>query len=209
MTSVASCASTPALNPLEEPTPAPTPSRPRPALVREALAIEAEPAHSAQALGFMPRFLVQTTLPHSRPDSHSVLRRNGQLQVSLSAHPLVGLPYGRYPRLLLAWITTQAVRTRQRHLELGPSISSFMTELGLQPRGGQSGTLLPPPRADAASLLGDDHLHSPFPRPGDSARRSLPRCRRIPSLVEPEVPRAGCPLGDVGDSELGFLPRDH
>jgi len=84
--------------------------------------------------------MVQTTLPHTRPAFHSFLRRNGQLQVALSAHPLVGLPYGRYPRLLLAWITTQAVRTRQRHLEVGSSLSSFMTELGLLPRGGRSGT---------------------------------------------------------------------
>jgi len=138
---VAAGALAPALNPLEEPKPASTPSRPRPALVREALAIDAKPAQEDCALGFMPRFLVQTTLPHSRPNSHSVLRRNGQLQVAVTAHPLVGLPFGRYPRLLLAWITTQAVRTKQRHLEVGSSLCSFMTELGLQPRGGQSGTL--------------------------------------------------------------------
>ena len=89
----------------------------------------------------MPRILVQTTLPHTFPATDLFLRCNGQLQLSLSAHPIVGLPYGRYPRLLLAWITTQAVRTRQHRLELGSSFSSFMRQLGLHPRGGRSGNI--------------------------------------------------------------------
>lgn len=131
----------PAQEPLEISKSSPIPSRPRPALVRDALAIETQRAQEAQALGFMPRILVQTTLPHTRPASNTFLRRNGQLQLSLSAHPLVGLPYGRYPRLLLAWITTQAVRTKQSHFELGSSLSSFMADLGLLSRGGRSGSL--------------------------------------------------------------------
>ena len=61
----------------------------------------------------MARLLVQTGLPHSRRDSLSFVRTNGSLQVSISAHPLLGLPYGRYPRLLMAWVTTEAVRTKE------------------------------------------------------------------------------------------------
>lgn len=89
----------------------------------------------------MPRILVQTTLPHARPASYSFLRRNGHLKIALSAHPLVGLRYGRYSRLLLALITTQAVRAQERHLDLGSSLTSFMSQLGLQPRGGRSGNI--------------------------------------------------------------------
>ncbi len=89
----------------------------------------------------MARLLVQTGLPHSRRESLSFVRTNGSLQVSISANPFVGLPYGRYPRLLMAWVTTEAVRTREPVLKLGPSLSAFMAELGLLPRGGHHGPI--------------------------------------------------------------------
>ena len=37
-----------------------------------------------------------------------------------------GLPYLVYPRLILVWMTTEALRTGERRLELGRSLSSFM-----------------------------------------------------------------------------------
>ncbi len=89
----------------------------------------------------MARLLVQTTLPHSRQPSKTFVRTNGALKVSVSAHPLLELPYGRYPRLLMAWVTTEAVRTKEPVLQLGPSLSSFMSQLGLLPRGGQTGPI--------------------------------------------------------------------
>ena len=89
----------------------------------------------------MARLLVQTTLPHSRREELTFVRSNGRLHVSVTAHPLLGLPYGRYPRLLLAWITTEAVRTKDRHLQLGPSLSRFMVRLGLTPSGGPNGPI--------------------------------------------------------------------
>ena len=92
-------------------------------------------------MGFMARLLVQTTLPHSRQKSKVFIRQNGSLVVSIAAHPLLELPYGRYPRLLMAWVTTEAVRTREPVLQLGPSLSAFMAELGLLPRGGKTGPI--------------------------------------------------------------------
>ena len=89
----------------------------------------------------MARLLVQTTLPHSRQPSKTFVRTNGALKVSVSAHPLLELPYGRYPRLMMAWVTTEAVRTKEPVLQLGPSLSSFMSHLGLLPRGGQTGPI--------------------------------------------------------------------
>ncbi len=38
------------------------------------------------------------------------------------------VPYGSVPRLLLAWVTTEAVKTKERELELGDSMSAFMAE---------------------------------------------------------------------------------
>ena len=46
------------------------------------------------------------------------------------------LPYGNFPRLILAWVSTEAVRTRNRVLILGPSLAKFMRELGVYSSGG-------------------------------------------------------------------------
>jgi hypothetical protein len=58
----------------------------------------------------------------------------------MNAPPSIGLPYGSYPRLALAWLSTEAVRTRNREIELGPTFSSFMYKLGLTPVTGKRGT---------------------------------------------------------------------
>ena len=46
------------------------------------------------------------------------------------------LPFGNLPRLLLAWLCTEAVRTQSRVLILGSSLSDFMDKLGMAPVGG-------------------------------------------------------------------------
>ncbi|MGB5753905.1 MAG: replication protein RepA [Thermoanaerobaculia bacterium] len=114
--------------------------RKRRRLIAKALAIEAEEARSAGALGFMARILVQANLPHSRQKSHEVERVNGRFTLYLNAPPSIGLPYGSYPRLALAWLSTEAVRTRSREIELGPTFSSFMYKLSLTPVTGKRGT---------------------------------------------------------------------
>ena len=92
----------------------------------------------------MARILVQATLPHSRPHTgpnpHEFERVNGRFTLYMNAPRSVGLPYGSYPRLALAWLSTEAVRTRSREIELGPTFSSFMYKLGLTPVTGKRGT---------------------------------------------------------------------
>lgn len=110
-------------------------------LISDALAIEAEEALKAGALGFMARALVQATLPHKRVVGNEFTRRNGAFTLNLLAPSAVGLPYGTVPRLLLAWLTTEAVRTRSRELVLGDSLSSFMRELDMMPTGGRWGSI--------------------------------------------------------------------
>ena len=77
-------------------------------LITEALAIQAEEAREAGAVGFMARALVQATLPHRRVEGSVFERRNGAFTLTLLAPPRTGLPYGTVPRLLLAWMTTEA-----------------------------------------------------------------------------------------------------
>lgn len=111
------------------------------AFISEALAIEAEEAQNAGALGFMARALVQATLPHRKVEGNEFERRNGAFTLSLLAPAKIGLPYGTVPRLLLAWLTSEALKTQSRELQLGESMSAFMAELGLSSTGGARGDI--------------------------------------------------------------------
>ena len=95
---------------------------------------------------FMARQLVQCTLPHSDPGNvEQWSRRNGNLTLGIQRgwdfanDCAIGHPYGVIPRLLLFWITTEAVRTKNRRLELGTNLSEFMRELGLIPSSAGAG----------------------------------------------------------------------
>ena len=48
----------------------------------------------------------------------------------------VGFPYGSLPRLLLFWMTTEAVQKGKRRLELGDSYAGFLRDIGLDPSTG-------------------------------------------------------------------------
>ena len=52
------------------------------------------------------------------------------------------LPFGNLPRLLLAWVSTEAVRTRSHVLVLGASLSEFMRTLGVYSSAGGVATRL-------------------------------------------------------------------
>lgn len=103
---------------------------------------------------FMARQLVQCTLPHRDPGDVPLWRRkSGDVSLAIQPGPdmktgkLLGYPYGSLPRLLLFWITTEAVRNRSKRLELGNSLSAFMRELGLIPASESGGK-----RSDAKRL---------------------------------------------------------
>ncbi len=95
-------------------------------------------------LAYMAKHLVQVTLPHSDPgDVQAWTRTNGDLtlvitrtNLNIRTGNLIGYPYGTIPRLLLYWLTSEAVRTKQRVLKLGNSLSQFMREVGLNPETG-------------------------------------------------------------------------
>lgn len=110
-------------------------------LIHEAILIEAEEAREAGTIGYMARALTMATIPHRDPKTNEFERENGHFTLRIMAPSKVGLPYGVYPRLLLSWISTEAVRTKSRHLELGDSLSSFMEGLAISPTGGRWGTI--------------------------------------------------------------------
>ena len=110
-------------------------------LFAEAVSIEAESAIDAGALSYMARSMVMSTLPHRKVDGNEFVRKNGDFTLSLMAPSHIGLPYGSIPRLLVAWVTTETVRTKERELVLGETLSEFMRALDLVPTGGRWGTI--------------------------------------------------------------------
>ena len=93
---------------------------------------------SEPEIGFIMRLLALCTLPRTDPgDCDRYVKTNGPwtlVMVASGTEP--HLPYGTLPRLILAWICSEAVRTKSQTLTLGRSFSDFMRSLDLQAGGG-------------------------------------------------------------------------
>ena len=88
-------------------------------------------------LGFMARTMALCSLPRTNPGNRKeYVRRNGPYTLVMTSGFDNKLPYGNLPRLLLAWVSTEAVRTQSRELVLGKSLSEFMGKLGMDSVGG-------------------------------------------------------------------------
>jgi len=99
------------------------------------------PTDSAGALIYMARVLAQVTIPHSNIKQTQFVRQNGNQRLVITDVQGIGLPYGVIPRLLLSWLTTEATRRKTRRIELGHSLSQFLSELGLNRAGGPRGDI--------------------------------------------------------------------
>ena len=97
-------------------------------------------------LGFMARMMALCSLPRTNPGNRLQYKRvNGPFTLYMTAGGGNKLPYGNLPRLILAWVSTEAVRTQSRVLILGSSLSEFMRTLGMEDRSGS-------PRGDRTRL---------------------------------------------------------
>ena len=191
-------------------------------LALEFFAQEAEDARRADELGYYARVLAQVTMPHSDPGPVPAWgRRNGAVspvmqpgfRIGRGGAPVsLGLPYGAAPRLIMAWLTTEAVRTRQRDLFPGETLSSFLGQLGLHRIGGPRGDITSPgcatrpgasspppfPAAIRARTAGWRVASESPPDPSSGGIRSSPtslRCgdRRSPSPRSSSSRSSGVP----------------
>lgn len=116
---------------------APTPSQPELAfenLEDQARTLAPAPATDvppAGELGFVTASMVFAALPHRAVKSGFYKRKTGDITLSVMNDPEIGIPYGRYPRLLLAHICTLAKKTQESRLYLGDSQTDFLRRLGL------------------------------------------------------------------------------
>ena len=85
----------------------------------------------------MARTMALCSLPRTNPGNRLQYKRvNGPFTLIMTATGNHKLPFGNLPRLLLAWVSTEAVRTRSRVLVLGSSLSEFMRALGINSTSG-------------------------------------------------------------------------
>jgi hypothetical protein len=128
-------------------------TKPQKKFIERVEAIKRDNVLERDDLGFSTRIFVQCSLPHRDPakkDSPNVWKRvNGNF--SLRIQPgwderdgkecCIGYPYGNIPRLLLLYVCTQAVQTKERRISLGTSLSDFMRAINLEVTGGRWGTI--------------------------------------------------------------------
>ena len=94
-------------------------------------------------LGFMARMLVLCSLPRTNPGNRLQYKRtNGPYSLIMTATGNHKLPFGNLPRLILAWVCTEAVRTQSREIVLGSSLSEFMRTLDVYSSSGRKYTRL-------------------------------------------------------------------
>ena len=94
-------------------------------------------------LGFMARLMALCSLPRTNPGDRIQYKRvNGPYTLYMTAGGGCKLPFGNFPRLLLAWVSTEAVQTQSRELVLGRSLSEFMRSLDVYTTSGGTHTRL-------------------------------------------------------------------
>jgi Plasmid encoded RepA protein len=86
-------------------------------------------------LSYYTPILIQCTLPHSDPKTRDWKKTNGDFSLIISSgvdENLIpyGIPYGSFPRLVLAYIITRVIETGERRVDLSSHFSGFMREIG-------------------------------------------------------------------------------
>jgi len=165
----------------------PTPP-PQEALVAEAAEMEVEAARDAGEIAYYARIMAQVGLPYKSQPGTEFVRVNGNLTVSFTAPSAVGLPYGMIPRLLLCWMSTEAVTSRSRELVLGHTLSEFLDQLQLGRRGGAQGDITRL-RKQMTSLFGST-VTAIYSLPGETGIRPIPVAEEVFLWWDPLRPTA-------------------
>lgn len=120
-------------------------------IIEQAVSMRQQDVIERDDMGFLTRLFVQCNLPHSDPgnDLRVWTRTNGDTCLSIQPkwyvkegkETCVGYPYGNIPRLLLIYLCTHALQTKNPKVSLGASLSTFMRDLGMDITGGRWGSI--------------------------------------------------------------------
>lgn len=97
---------------------------------------------------FLHTVLCQVGMPRRKTEARTFERHSGHMSMLLEAGRLfdgrsfvdMPLPYGVIPRLVMVHVSSQAVRTRCRSVEIGESMRQFLASLGMSTSGGERGS---------------------------------------------------------------------
>jgi hypothetical protein len=110
-------------------------------LVKLAGDLAEQTREEAGELGFMSRLLVMVNLPYRDPGKNckNWHRKNGNVSIDVATGyedgiP-IGIPYGAYPRLILAYIITQIVKSKSPMIFFGNTFNHFFTMIKLKNGG--------------------------------------------------------------------------
>jgi hypothetical protein len=112
-------------------------------------------------LAFTHAVLCQVGLPRAKVEGREFMRQSGSAWVNIQAGyldeghgpVLQPIPYGVMPRLSLAWVSTYAVRNKEREIPIGDSAAEFLRLMGMESDGRRYSTLRRQMHALAACRL--------------------------------------------------------
>lgn len=101
--------------------------------------IEEKNAKDNNQLGFIATAMIYASLPHSDIGGAVFKRKNNDIALTILNDPDIGLPYGKIPRIITAFLCTEAKRKQDPVIDLGRSQAAFAKKLGLGTGGGERG----------------------------------------------------------------------
>jgi hypothetical protein len=118
-------------------------------------------APAGEDMAFTHAVLCQVGLPRAKVEGREFMRRSGAAWVNVQAGyldegngpVLQPVPYGVMPRLSLAWVSTFAVRNKEREIPLGETAAEFLRLMGMESDGRRYATLRTQMHALAAARL--------------------------------------------------------
>lgn len=107
------------------------------------LSLEIEEKNAAEhgELGFIATAMIYASLPHSEIEGSIFKRKNGDISITIMNDPDIGLPFGKIPRIITAFLCTEAKLSKSRSIDLGRSQAEFAKKLGLNTGGGKRGDI--------------------------------------------------------------------
>lgn len=103
------------------------------------LEIEEKNAKDHNQLGFIATAMIYASLPHSDIGGSVFKRKNNDIALTILNDPEIGLPYGKIPRVITAFLCTEAKRKQDPVIDLGRSQAAFAKKLGIGTNGGERG----------------------------------------------------------------------
>lgn len=116
---------------------------------------------TGEDMAFTHAVLCQVGLPRAKVEGREFMRQSGAAWVNVQAGyldegkgpVLQPIPYGVMPRLSLAWLSTFAVRNKEREIPIGDSAAEFLRLMGMESDGRRYATLRKQMHALAAVRL--------------------------------------------------------